>query len=167
MGRPLVGIIMGSESDWPVMKETAITLEKLDVPFEVRIISAHRSPSLTRDYARKAEKRGINVIIAGAGGAAHLSGVIASETVLPVIGVPMETRYLKGRDSLYSTVQMPRGVPVATMAIGKAGAINAAILSASILSIKSPVIKRKLKNYRKRLTEEVIRSDRKLRKKFC
>ena len=165
MNKPLVGILMGSESDWPIMAETAKILEKLNVPFEVNVSSAHRSPALTREYALKAEKRGLKVIIAGAGGAAHLAGVVASETILPVIGVPMETSSLKGADSLYSTVQMPGGIPVATMAIGKAGAKNAALFAACILSLKSAVFKKRLKLYRKKLLADVIKSNQRIKKK--
>ncbi len=166
MSKPLVGIIMGSESDGAVMAETAKILKKLKISFEVRVLSAHRSPARTKAYARRAEKRGLKLIIAGAGGAAHLAGVIASETVLPVIGVPMQTKTLKGVDSLYSTVQMPSGIPVGTMAIGKAGARNAALFSASILSLERPVLKRRIKQFRRELQKEVIKSDKRVKEQI-
>src|SRR5260221_6477240 len=133
---PLVGIIMGSKSDWETMSHTADTLEKLGVPFEVRVISAHRAPDLLFQYAGSAEERGLEVIIAGAGGAAHLAGVTAAKTALPVLGIPMETKSLGGMDSLLSTVQMPAGIPVGTLAIGRAGAVNAALLATAILANK-------------------------------
>jgi len=129
-----VGIIMGSQSDWPTMKEAANLLDELDVPFETRIVSAHRTPDRLWDYGRTAVERGLKVIIAGAGGAAHLPGMMASKTRVPVVGVPVQTRALSGVDSLYSIVQMPKGFPVATMAIGSAGAANAALMAASILA---------------------------------
>src|SRR5512136_2046 len=144
--KPLVAIVMGSDSDLPVMQETARTLAEFRVPFEITVSSAHRSPERTAEYARKAEERGIEVIIAGAGGAAHLAGLIAGHTILPVIGVPMESG-LMGLDSLLSTVQMPGGVPVATLAIGKAGARNAGILAAQILSGKHQELKKSLHRY--------------------
>ena len=136
--QPLVGLIMGSRSDWETLEAAATMLEKLGVPHEVRVVSAHRTPDLLFDYASQAESRGLEVIIAGAGGSAHLPGMAASKTVLPVLGVPIETKALKGMDSLLSIVQMPAGVPVGTLAIGKAGATNAALLAASILGIKHP-----------------------------
>ncbi len=153
----LVGIVMGSNSDLPVMKETAQILERLGVGYEMNVISAHRTPREAHKYAIKAEGRGLEVIIAGAGGAAHLAGVIASLTPLPVIGVPMETKSLQGIDSLLSTVQMPSGVPVATMAIGKAGAKNAGILAAQILGVRYARIREKIKRYKKQIAEEVRR----------
>jgi 5-(carboxyamino)imidazole ribonucleotide mutase len=134
MAKPLVGIIMGSTSDWETMQHAAATLEQLGVPFEKRVVSAHRTPKLMVTYANNAEKRGLKVIIAGAGGAAHLPGMTASMTTLPVLGVPVQSAALKGMDSLLSIVQMPGGVPVATFAIGKAGATNAALFAAQILS---------------------------------
>ncbi len=153
----LVGIVMGSTSDLPLMKETAQILNKFGVGNEIKVMSAHRTPDMTHEYALKAEDRGLEVIIAGAGGAAHLAGVIASLTSLPVIGVPVETKSLGGMDSLLSTVQMPSGVPVAAMAVGKAGAKNAGILAAQILGVKYPEIRRKIKAYKKEMAEEVRR----------
>src|SRR5438309_742564 len=132
----LVGVIMGSESDWETMANTAQTLESLGVPFEVRVLSAHRTPDQLFEYVESAEARGVEVFIAAAGGAAHLAGVVASKTLLPVLGVPMESSALKGLDSLLSMVQMPAGIPVATLAIGKAGAVNAALYAAAILALK-------------------------------
>lgn len=158
--RPLVGILMGSDSDLPVMEEAIKVLKGFDIPFEVEVASAHRTPEKVSTYARTAEERGLKVIIAGAGGAAHLAGVIASETTLPVIGVPIDSSPLKGLDSLLSTVQMPGGVPVATVAIGKAGAKNAAILAAEILALTDERIKKALKVFRedmKRGVEEKAR----------
>ncbi|MGB2706347.1 MAG: 5-(carboxyamino)imidazole ribonucleotide mutase [Candidatus Omnitrophota bacterium] len=153
--KPQVSVIMGSDSDLDVMKETMHLLKEFGIPYEAKILSAHRSPEMTSGFAKAAEKRGIKVIIAGAGGAAHLAGVIASHTILPVIGVPMDTKALKGIDSLLSTVQMPSGIPVATVAIGKAGAKNAAILASEILSINSPLLRKKLKKLKKKLTTTV------------
>jgi len=149
---PLVGILMGSRSDWEVMKNAADTLDQLGVPCETRVISAHRTPDLLTEYARGAEERGIEVIIAGAGGAAHLPGVTATQTPIPVLGVPMETRSLHGMDSLLSIVQMPAGIPVGTLAIGKAGAINAALLAAAILGGKHPQIREAVRRYREEQT---------------
>lgn len=153
---PLVGLIMGSRSDWETMRHAAETLEALGIPYEVRVVSAHRTPDLMAKYAKTAEERGIQVIIAGAGGAAHLPGMTAAHTALPVLGVPVESRALKGLDSLLSIVQMPAGVPVGTLAIGKAGAVNAALLAASILGLKHPEILKRLKAYRKAQTEAVL-----------
>ncbi len=152
---PLVGIIMGSDSDLPVMEEAEKVLNQFQVPYEVTISSAHRSPDRTHRYAISAEERGLKVIIVGAGAAAHLAGVIASETILPVIGVPIDSSPLKGMDSLLSTVQMPGGIPVATMGIGRAGARNAAILAVQILALNSPQMREALKGYKKRLEQEV------------
>lgn len=135
MGQPLVGIIMGSQSDWETMRHAAGVLDELNVPYEVRIVSAHRTPKRLVDYAESAVSRGLKVIVAGAGGAAHLPGMTASMTRLPVFGVPVESQALKGMDSLLSIVQMPAGVPVGTLAIGKAGAVNAALLAASVLAL--------------------------------
>ncbi len=160
--KPEVAVIMGSDSDLDVMKETMHLLKEFDVPYEVKILSAHRSPKMTSDFAKKAEKKGIKIIIAGAGGAAHLAGVVASHTVLPVIGVPMDTKALKGIDSLLSTVQMPGGIPVATVAIGKAGAKNAAILAAEILGINDSLLRRKLKTLKKKLADTVKKKNKKL-----
>lgn len=153
---PLVGLIMGSRSDWETMRHAAETLEALGIPYEVRVVSAHRTPDLMAEYAKTALERGIQVIIAGAGGAAHLPGMTAAHTPLPVLGVPVESRALKGLDSLLSIVQMPAGVPVGTLAIGKAGAVNAALLAASILGLKYPEILERLKAYRKAQTEAVL-----------
>ena len=137
---PVVAVVMGSDSDWPVMKETALILKKLQVPFTTRVLSAHRTPEEAGDFARNAEKGGLKVLIAAAGGAAHLAGVMASSSALPVIGVPMEGWALSGLDALLSTVQMPGGVPVATVAIGKPGARNAAILAAEILALSDKAL---------------------------
>ncbi len=162
MGKSLVGIIMGSDSDLEVMKEAAKILDKFEITYEMNIISAHRTPGMAHDYALNAEGSGLDVIIAGAGGAAHLAGVIASLTTLPVIGVPMPTQSLGGMDSLLSTAQMPSGVPVATMAIGKAGAKNAAILAVQILGTKSSDIREKVGSYKKEIAEEVMVKNKKL-----
>jgi 5-(carboxyamino)imidazole ribonucleotide mutase len=153
---PLVGIIMGSRSDWETMSGAGETLAALGVPFETRVVSAHRTPDLLFEYAGSAERRGLEVIIAGAGGAAHLPGMTAAKTTLPVLGVPVESRALKGMDSLLSIVQMPAGVPVATLAIGRSGAINAALLAAAILGNKHPAIAAALKEYRRRQTQNVL-----------
>jgi phosphoribosylaminoimidazole carboxylase PurE protein len=158
-----VAILMGSDADLPVMEEAAKILSEFDIPFEMTVSSAHRSPDRAAEYARKAAGRGIEVLIAGAGGAAHLAGLIAAHTILPVIGVPMEST-LRGLDSLLSTVQMPAGVPVATMAVGKAGARNAGILAAQILSGKHPGLKRHLLRYKAALTARVAEQARKVAK---
>ena len=155
MAQPKVGVIMGSDSDWPTMQETVRTLRAFEIPFEVEVISAHRSPARAHEYATSAESRGLEVIIAAAGGAAHLAGVVAAWTTLPVIGVPMPTEALGGADSLWSMVQMPAGVPVATMAIGKPGAVNAAVLAAEILARRDEALRERLKAYRARLAERV------------
>ncbi|EAN8120778.1 5-(carboxyamino)imidazole ribonucleotide mutase [Pseudomonas putida] len=152
----LVGVIMGSKSDWSTLSHTADMLEKLGIPYEVKVVSAHRTPDLLFQYAEEAEGRGIEVIIAGAGGAAHLPGMCAAKTHLPVLGVPVQSSMLSGVDSLLSIVQMPAGVPVATLAIGKAGAINAALLSASILGAKYPPYHAALKQFRTEQTETVL-----------
>jgi len=144
----LVGVIMGSTSHWETMEHTAKTLEELGVPFETRVISAHRTPDLLFEYAAAAEQRGMQVIIAGAGGAAHLPGVTAAKTLLPVLGVPIESKALKGLDSLLSMVQMPGGIPVGTLAIGKAGAINAALFAAAILGVKYPEYREAVRKFR-------------------
>lgn len=154
--QPVVGIIMGSSSDWETMSHAAKTLEELGVPFESKVVSAHRTPDLLFEYASLAESRGLHVIIAGAGGAAHLPGMAASKTVLPVLGVPVESKSLNGLDSLLSIVQMPAGIPVGTLAIGKAGAINAAIHAAAILGIKVPEIREKVRKYRDAQTTSVL-----------
>jgi 5-(carboxyamino)imidazole ribonucleotide mutase len=153
---PLVGLIMGSKSDWETMTHAAQMLESLGVPFEIRVISAHRTPELLFEYAGSAETRGLEVIIAGAGGAAHLPGMAAAKTTLPVLGVPVESKALKGLDSLLSIVQMPAGVPVATLAIGRAGAINAALLATSILANKYPEFRDVLQRQRAAQTQAVL-----------
>lgn len=155
MNKPLVAIVMGSESDMSVMKEAAGILDKFKVSYEVIVASAHRSPRLVQEFARGAEGSGLEVIIAGAGGAAHLPGVIAAETVLPVIGVPIDSSPLKGLDSLLSIVQMPGGVPVATMAVGTAGARNAALLAVQILSRKDPALLKEIKRYKVDMAEAI------------
>ena len=152
----LVGVIMGSKSDWSTLSHTADMLEKLGIPYEVKVVSAHRTPDLLFQYAEEAEGRGIEVIIAGAGGAAHLPGMCAAKTHLPVLGVPVQSAMLSGVDSLLSIVQMPAGIPVATLAIGKAGAINAALLSASILGAKHPQVHTVLKAVRAEQTDSVL-----------
>jgi 5-(carboxyamino)imidazole ribonucleotide mutase len=153
--RPLVGIIMGSASDWDTMAHAARALDALGIPYEARVMSAHRSPDLVDEYIGGAEQRGLEVIIAGAGGAAHLAGVAAARTVLPVLGVPMETKALGGMDSLLSTVQMPAGIPVGTLAIGNAGATNAGLLAAAVLGVKHPELRQALRRYRETQTRRV------------
>jgi 5-(carboxyamino)imidazole ribonucleotide mutase len=155
--KPRVGIIMGSRNDWPTLQFAAEYLNDFGIPFEPRVISAHRTPDLLFDYAEQAESRGIEVIIAGAGGAAHLPGMCAAKTTLPVLGVPVESALLKGIDSLLSIVQMPAGIPVGTLAIGKAGAINAALLAIAILALKDPALREKLKQFRLKQTEDVLK----------
>ncbi|HRE81917.1 MAG TPA: 5-(carboxyamino)imidazole ribonucleotide mutase [Opitutaceae bacterium] len=155
---PRVGIIMGSTSDWATMEHAAQTLDQLGVPYEKKVVSAHRTPELMFEYAKTAEQRGLRVIIAGAGGAAHLPGMTASLTPLPVLGVPVESATLKGLDSLYSIVQMPGGVPVATFAIGKPGAINAALFAASILAGSDEKIAQAVRGHRTAQTEKVLAS---------
>ncbi len=156
MSDALVGIIMGSKSDWETMSHCAQTLDELGVQYEVRVVSAHRTPDLMFEYAGAAEQRGLQVIIAGAGGAAHLPGMVAAKTNLPVLGVPVQSRALNGLDSLLSIVQMPAGVPVATFAIGRAGAINAALFAASILAQQSAGLRKVLDHYRRSQTETVL-----------
>jgi len=156
MPQPLVGVIMGSRSDWETLEHAAKTLEELGVPHETRVVSAHRTPDLLFQYAASAEKRGIEVIIAGAGGAAHLPGMTASKTVLPVLGIPVESKALKGLDSLLSIAQMPGGIPVGTLAIGKAGAVNSALLAAAILGAKHPEIREALRSFRAAQTQRVL-----------
>lgn len=155
MGKIKVAILMGSDSDMKIMNEAAKILEEFGIGYEIKILSAHRTPADTIAYTKAAKGRGINVIIAGAGGAAHLAGVAAAHTILPVIGVPMETEYLKGIDSLFSTVQMPSGVPVACMAIGNAGAKNAALYALEVLALSDKKIYGRLEQYRKKITESV------------
>lgn len=152
----LVGVIMGSKSDWETMSHTTATLEQLSIAYEVSIVSAHRTPDKLFEYAETAAQRGLEVIIAGAGGAAHLPGMVASKTWLPVLGVPMQSKALNGLDSLLSIVQMPAGIPVATLAIGRAGAVNAALLAAAILGNKYPAIRDALVSYRDKQTQSVL-----------
>ena len=159
----VVGIVMGSDSDWGVMKKAASTLNELNIPFDVTVASAHRSPETTAEYARSARARGLRVIIAGAGAAAHLAGSIAALTTLPVIGVPLDSSSLNGLDALLATVQMPAGVPVATMAVGAAGAKNAAILAAQILSTGDPDIESRLEQFKKKLADQVAQKAEALR----
>ena len=158
MGKAEVGIIMGSSSDWETMRHAADMLEKLDVPFETKVVSAHRTPQRLYDYATGAKDRGLKVIIAGAGGAAHLPGMAASMTTLPVLGVPVESQALKGMDSLLSIVQMPAGVPVGTLAIGKAGAVNAGLLAASILATNDEALAGRIAAHREAQTQSVSES---------
>lgn len=160
MSNPRIAVILGSDSDLPAMEEGIKLLRDFAVPFELKVLSAHRSPALVHAFAKSAAGRGIRAIIAGAGGAAHLAGVIASLTRLPVIGVPMETKSLSGIDSLLSTVQMPSGVPVATMAIGRAGAKNAAIFAVQILALTEPKFAEKLESFKKKLAAEVAAKNR-------
>ena len=155
MEKPLVGIIMGSKSDWETMQHADEMLNRFDVPHECQVVSAHRTPELLAEYAAAAEGRGLQVIIAGAGGAAHLPGMAAAQTAVPVLGVPVESHALKGMDSLLSIVQMPGGIPVGTMAIGKAGATNAALLAVAILSNTRPELREKLHAYRRELNDMV------------
>jgi 5-(carboxyamino)imidazole ribonucleotide mutase len=154
---PLVAVIMGSKSDWETMRQSAEVLKNFDVPHECRVLSAHRTPAETAEYVGQAEARGTEVIIAAAGGAAHLAGVCAAHTLLPVLGVPMESAALKGMDSLLSTVQMPAGIPVGTLAIGPAGARNAALLAVAILANQRPELREKLRNFRAEQRQKVLR----------
>lgn len=154
--KPLVGVIMGSRSDWVTMEHCAQTLEELDVPHEVRIVSAHRTPDWLMEYAGTAEERGLQVLIAAAGGAAHLPGMAASKTVLPVLGVPMDATVMKGADALLSIVQMPGGVPVGTLAVGKPGAVNAALLAASMLGEAHPEVREAIRRRRAAMTRKVL-----------
>jgi len=158
MPRPSIGIIMGSQSDWPTLKAAADMLDALGVGYETRIVSAHRTPDRMADYAKSASERGLKAIIAGAGGAAHLPGMVASMTTLPVLGVPVESRALKGLDSLLSIAQMPGGVPVATFAIGEAGAKNAALHAAAILALNDAGVDKRLKAWRAKQTKSVAKS---------
>ena len=153
--KPLVGIIMGSSSDWETMRAAAEALDKLGVPYETRVVSAHRTPDLLFEYASTAQGRGIEVIVAGAGGAAHLPGMVASKTTLPVLGVPVQSKALNGLDSLLSIVQMPAGIPVGTLAIGRPGAVNAALLAAAILALWDAGVAERLEDYRRRQTGSV------------
>lgn len=153
--QPQIGVIMGSTSDWDTMRHACDVLDELEIPYEKRVVSAHRTPDDMFEYAALAEARGLKVIIAGAGGAAHLPGMVASKTLLPVIGVPVKSSNLSGLDSLLSIVQMPGGVPVATMAIGRAGATNAALMAAEILAVSQPEIRERLRRRRAAMTEDV------------
>ncbi len=158
MSAPLVGIIMGSSSDWEAMRQAAEMLKKFDIPHECKVLSAHRTPAETGAYASGAADRGLEVVIAGAGGAAHLAGVVAAHTILPVIGVPMQSAALNGIDSLLSTVQMPKGIPVATVAIGASGAANAGLLAVAILATSRPELRAKLQAYRQEMADTVKRA---------
>ena len=156
--RPRVGVVMGSRSDWETMRHAAVILEALEIPFEAKVVSAHRTPERLFRYATEAEARGLEILIAGAGGAAHLPGMLAAITLLPVLGVPVESKMLRGVDSLLSIVQMPRGVPVGTLAIGPAGAANAALLAAAILARDDPAVREALARFRREQTEAVAES---------
>jgi phosphoribosylaminoimidazole carboxylase PurE protein len=160
--KPLVAVIMGSDSDLPVMKEASKILSDFNIPFELKVLSAHRSPDLAAKFAKSAREKGLKVIIAGAGGAAHLAGVIASHTTLPVIGVPIESKYLKGIDSLFSTVQMPGGIPVSCMSIGKSGAKNAAIAAAEILGTSDRKVQKALEGFKKGMEKKIKKKNKDL-----
>lgn len=151
-----IGIVMGSTSDWEVMQHAVRQLKDLGIPYETQVVSAHRTPDLLFEYARSAEKRGLQCIIAGAGGAAHLPGMLAAMTTVPVLGVPVPSKYLKGQDSLYSIVQMPKGIPVATFAIGEAGAVNAGLFAAAMLAIRDADVRTKLHEFRNNQTAAVL-----------
>ena len=161
--KPLVSIVMGSDSDLEIMREAATALEEFGIPYEIDVTSAHRSPERTADFARQAAERGIRVIIAGAGGAAHLAGVIAAHTTLPVIGVPIPSTSLQGMDSLLATVQMPAGIPVATLAIGKPGATNAGIFAAQMLALSDPAVAGKLRGHKEKLARAVEEKSRQMK----
>jgi 5-(carboxyamino)imidazole ribonucleotide mutase len=154
----LIGIVMGSTSDWETMKAAAKVLEEFGVPYEAKSMSAHRTPHAVAEWATNAQKKGFKVMIAAAGGAAHLAGVVAAHTTLPVLGVPMPSKHLQGLDSLLSTVQMPRGIPVATFAIGEAGAANAALFAVALLALSDKEVARKLEDFRRKQTEAVLKS---------
>nr|MBL8410549.1 5-(carboxyamino)imidazole ribonucleotide mutase [Dechloromonas sp.] len=154
--QPLVGVVMGSDSDWPTMQAAAVILKEFGVPFEARVVSAHRTPDLLFDYAAMAGERGLKAIIAGAGGAAHLPGMLAAKTTVPVLGVPVQSKALSGVDSLHSIVQMPKGIPVATFAIGEAGAANAALFAVAMLANENPELNAKLQSFRQNQTEKVL-----------
>jgi 5-(carboxyamino)imidazole ribonucleotide mutase len=156
MSAPVVGVVMGSSSDWEVMKHAAQQLKQLGIPFEAKVVSAHRTPDLLYDYAATAAARGLKAIIAGAGGAAHLPGMLAAKTIVPVLGVPVPSKHLKGMDSLLSIVQMPKGIPVATFAIGEAGAANAALFAAALLARYDAGLARQLDDFRKRQSDSVL-----------
>ena len=159
---PLVGIIMGSDSDWPLLQKGAETLKSFDVPFEVRVMSAHRTPDIAAAYAAEAEKRGLQVLISAAGGAAHLGGVLAAHTILPVIGVPVAGGAVNGLDSLLATIQMPAGIPVATVTLGSAGPINAALVAVQILALSDPALRKKFHAYKDKLRQKVAEGDAKV-----
>ena len=154
--QPVVGVVMGSDSDWPTMQAAAVILKDFGVPFEARVVSAHRTPDLLFDYAAMAGERGLKAIIAGAGGAAHLPGMLAAKTTVPVLGVPVQSKALSGVDSLHSIVQMPKGIPVATFAIGEAGAANAALFAVAMLANENPALNDKLQAFRQAQTEKVL-----------
>ena len=154
--QPVVGVVMGSDSDWPTMQAAAKILKEFGVPFEARVVSAHRTPDLLFDYAAMAGERGLKAIIAGAGGAAHLPGMLAAKTIVPVLGVPVQSKALSGVDSLHSIVQMPKGIPVATFAIGEAGAANAALFAIAMLANENPALNEKLQAFRQAQTEKVL-----------
>ena len=154
--KPLVGVIMGSQSDWETMKQTAETLRKFEIPYEAKVMSAHRTPDIVLDYCAQAEGRGMKVIIAAAGGAAHLAGVAAAKTTLPVLGVPIQSKSLNGLDSLLAMVQMPAGIPVGTLAIGSAGAVNAALFAAAILATSDAALAQRLKKYREEMRAKIL-----------
>jgi 5-(carboxyamino)imidazole ribonucleotide mutase len=156
MTEPLVGIVMGSDSDWPIMKACAETLKSFGVPYEAKVLSAHRTPDQALDYAATAQARGLKVLIGAAGGAAHLAGVLAAKTTLPVLAVPMPSKHLGGFDSLLAMVQMPGGIPVATFAIGEAGATNAALFAIALLALSDPALAQKLADFRRQQTEKVL-----------
>lgn len=156
MTNPLISVVMGSNSDWDVMQHAVAVLKEFDVPHEAKVVSAHRTPDLLFQFAEQAQSRGIQCIIAGAGGAAHLPGMIAAKTALPVLGVPVNSKYLKGLDSMLSIVQMPKGIPVATFAIGEAGAANAGLFAVALLANHDPVLRSKLTAFRQRQTEAVL-----------
>ena len=159
MSAPLVGVVMGSSSDWDVMKHATLLLKQLGVPFEAKVVSAHRTPDLLYRYAEEAEARGLRAIIAGAGGAAHLPGMLAAKTLVPVLGVPVPSKYLKGMDSLLSIVQMPKGIPVATFAIGEAGAANAALFAAALIARKDAGLAEQLHDFRRGQSDSVLAMD--------
>ena len=162
MSTPLIGIVMGSDSDWPLVQKAADTLKSFGVPFEVRVISAHRTPDLAFEYAGQAEARGLKVIIAAAGGAAHLGGVLAAHTVLPVIGIPVAGGALNGLDALYATLQMPAGIPVATVTLGSAGPTNAALLAVQILGTADAALRAKFHDYKEELKKKVVEGNAKV-----
>ena len=156
---PLIGLVLGSDSDWPLIEDAARTLKEFEVPFEVRVISAHRTPEQASAYAQNAARRGLKVLIAAAGGAAHLAGTIAAHTILPVIGIPVKGGALDGLDALLSTVQMPAGIPVGTVALGRSGAINGSLLAIQILALSHPDLSRKLEQHKKALKAKVVQGD--------